>query len=347
MITKQNYFSQVSNIDYKSLPDALKEGYDTIKFGSKDYSTWEFLEDDQEFLDVYFNKLNVFLEKEKDAGTRAEKAVKKVSKTAKSQPERKPNYKGLKVEIRPASKNSTMFIVWDVKTNQKFANEKFSSIEEARQFIEDNEMILVQPKKQNAKKKTKKATESDIKTVEKVHEEIRFIKRYALLNGKEKNRSQILAFINSLQKAITEKRIRKTSPYAEEIIHIQDQLVKCYNKMGDVVQVNIAKDTVEKYLAIAGGEKTMMSVLFIKRYISLHGKANVKTKAEALLKQMKKAADKKKLTIADPYKEKLELIFNSLNEYIAGKTETPTIQKAELNGLKEMALAKLFAKKKA
>ena len=51
-------------------------------------------------------------------------------------------YKGLPVEIRPASKTSKKFIVWDLKTNQIFANEKFSNIDEAKQFIKENGLKL-------------------------------------------------------------------------------------------------------------------------------------------------------------------------------------------------------------
>ena len=53
------------------------------------------------------------------------------------------NYRGVKVEIRPASKNSNKFIVWDLKSDQIFANEKFDSVADAKLFIEGNKMILV------------------------------------------------------------------------------------------------------------------------------------------------------------------------------------------------------------
>lgn len=56
-------------------------------------------------------------------------------------------YKDTKVEIRPASKTSKKFIVWDVKSNQIFANEKFDSIDDAKEFIEQNKMILTEIRK--------------------------------------------------------------------------------------------------------------------------------------------------------------------------------------------------------
>jgi hypothetical protein len=54
----------------------------------------------------------------------------------------KTMYEGLEVEIRPASKYSKKFIVWDIETNQIFANEKFDSQEEAKKFIKQNKMKL-------------------------------------------------------------------------------------------------------------------------------------------------------------------------------------------------------------
>lgn len=53
------------------------------------------------------------------------------------------NYKGVKVQIRPASKTSKKYIVWDLKTDQIFANEKFNSIDDAKAFVKENKMKLV------------------------------------------------------------------------------------------------------------------------------------------------------------------------------------------------------------
>ena len=122
MITKSNYFKEAGSIDYNKLPEALKEGYDTIKFGSKDYTTWKFLEDDKEFLDIYFEKLNKFLgkcSKGKPKSTPKPKRKPAAIKTTKT-PAKKEPYKGLRVEIRPASGRSKKFVVWDLKTSQVF-----------------------------------------------------------------------------------------------------------------------------------------------------------------------------------------------------------------------------------
>jgi hypothetical protein len=56
-------------------------------------------------------------------------------------------YEGLKVSIRPASKTSKKFVVWDESRDMIFANEKFSSEAEAKDFIDQNRMELVEKNK--------------------------------------------------------------------------------------------------------------------------------------------------------------------------------------------------------
>jgi hypothetical protein len=60
--------------------------------------------------------------------------------------------------------------------------------------------------------------------------DVQFIRRYTLMDGKVKTQAQVLTLIHSLQKAILERRIRKTSPYAAEIKTMQEQLIKLYEK---------------------------------------------------------------------------------------------------------------------
>lgn len=196
-----------------------------------------------------------------------------------------------------------------------------------------------EPKPKPLKKATAPKTKSEPKdksngeAVEKVSLEVSFIKRYAGLHGKTKTQDEILRFLDSLQKAMLEKRIRKTSPYASEIEKIQEQLIRCYEKMGDAVEINIDKKSLEHYLEIAGSQKAMLSVSYIRQYISLHGKKNVKDKAKVLMQHIKKAVVQKKLDNNDPYAARLDSIFKSLKNYVNGDSTTPQISKSELNGL--------------
>ena len=88
----------------------------------------------------------------------------------------------------------------------------------------------------------------------------------------------------------------------------------------------------------------MLSVSYIKQYICLHGKSNVKEKAKALFDKLAQAVRNRKIIQTDPYADKLNVIYNALNDYINEKTKVPKISKSELNGL--MGIAGTGSKKK-
>jgi hypothetical protein len=169
--------------------------------------------------------------------------------------------------------------------------------------------------------------------VEKVSLEVSFIKRYVGLHGKTKDKAQILNLLNSLQKAIIEKRIRKTSVYANEIENIQAQLIKCYNQMDNTIKVTLDEDTLDSYSTIAQSQKTMLSVTYIKQYISIHGKKDVIDKAKALLNRIEKAIESGKIPETCPYWNEIQEIKSSLESYIGNKSKTPDISESTLNGI--------------
>ncbi|HCT31018.1 MAG TPA: hypothetical protein DIW31_09865, partial [Bacteroidales bacterium] len=179
----------------------------------------------------------------------------------------------------------------------------------------------------------KRPTEETTNAVEKVSLEVFFIKRYVGLHGKTKDKSQILNLLNSLQKAIIEKRIRKTSVYANEIENIQKQLIKCYNQMGNAIKVTLDEDTLDSYSTIAHSQKAMLSVTYIKQYISIHGKKDVKDKAKALLSRIEKAIESSKIPETCPYWNEIQDIKSSLESYLANKSKVPVITENTLNGI--------------
>ncbi|MFT3738482.1 MAG: JAB domain-containing protein [Breznakibacter sp.] len=179
----------------------------------------------------------------------------------------------------------------------------------------------------------KSSTEETTTSVEKVSLEVTFIKRYVGLHRKTKDKSQILNLLNSLQKAIIEKRIRKTSVYASEIENIQTQLIKCYNQMGNTIKVNLNEGTLDKYTTIAQSQKTMLSVTYIKQFISIHGKKDVKDKAKALLNRIEKAIESGKIPETCPYWNEIQEIKSSLERYLTNKSKVPVITENTLNGI--------------
>lgn len=170
--------------------------------------------------------------------------------------------------------------------------------------------------------------------VERMPEELRFIKRYVNLDGKTKNKEDILRFINSLQKAIVEKRIRKTSPYADQIKYVQERLIEVYNGMKGKIKLELKPETAEALKKLTGSEKVMASIGFIKRYIAMNGKPGMKEKAKGLLQQINRAIDKGKINDNDPYIVEIHELKKNLKAFITDKTvKTLEIEQATLNGL--------------
>ncbi len=170
--------------------------------------------------------------------------------------------------------------------------------------------------------------------VERLPEELKFIRRFINLNGKTKTKDEILRFINSLQKAIVEKRIRKTSEYAEQIRFIQGKLIDTYNNMKAKIAIEMKPDTYEDLKKLVGGEKVLASVGFIKRYIAMNGKSGVKEKAKELLTQINRAIEKGRVPDNDPYMTEIMEIKKNLKTFVSEKSQkTLQIEAAELNGL--------------
>lgn len=170
--------------------------------------------------------------------------------------------------------------------------------------------------------------------VERMPEELRFIRRFINLNGKTKTKDEILRFINSLQKSIVEKRIRKTSGYAEQIRFIQGKLIDTFNSMKTKIAIELKPDTYEALKKLVGSEKVLASIGFIKRYIGLNGKLGVKEKAKQLLEQINRAIDKGRIPDDDPYSVEMYDIKKNLKAFVTGKqVKSLEIETATLNGL--------------
>jgi hypothetical protein len=204
--------------------------------------------------------------------------------------------------------------------------------------------ILSEDKKPEAKKasakpepKAKRETEKGIKEVERIDEEIKLIKRYALMNGKVKTQKQILTFLSTVQKAILEKRIRKTSLYSDEIKYIQDNLIRVYKKMGEQITVQLKKDVIEKFLSIAGTEKIRLSITYLKRYIGIQGKQITKEKAQRLLDYMKSAVKRGLISKSDPHADRLNAAYESLQKFVdvAKGKDTLEIHQSVLSGIND------------
>lgn len=204
----------------------------------------------------------------------------------------------------------------------------------ASKTIKPNETISNQSPQSNKKGKQTTTQAPDVMMVERMPEELRFIKRFINLDGKTKTKEEILRFINALQKAIVEKRIRKTSAYAEQVKYVQEKLIDVYNTMKVKIKLELKPETYESLKKLTGGEKVMASIGFIKRYISMNGKPSMKEKAKQLLQQINKAIDKGKISDNDPYIVEIHELKKNLKAFTTDKTiKLLEIEQATLNGL--------------
>ncbi|MEO1050205.1 MAG: antirestriction protein [Bacteroidota bacterium] len=75
-------------------------------------------------------------------------------------------------------------------------------------------------------------------------QDVSFITRFVKFNNKTLTREEIGRFIQSLQRAIIKKQIRKSSLYARHIEKIQDKLIAQYNRLGEgkEIKIQIGKD---------------------------------------------------------------------------------------------------------
>jgi len=221
-------------------------------------------------------------------------------------------------------------------------------IEKLNHVIEKSNNDTLLPFENERKSKTKKESTNKKKAtkiqnqettdivpdeVEFISPEIRFIKRYTLLHNKTKEKAQILTFINSLQKAIIEKHIRKSSGYADIIEKIQYELISCYNNMGNTIKIDIKPATLEKYSSIAKSETVSAIVKFIKGVISIHGKTDVRKRAESLYKSYSKAYNNGDISKNDPRYEETVTLSKSLLNYLQETSNTIEISDTVLNGL--------------
>ena len=130
-----------------------------------------------------------------------------------------------------------------------------------------------------------------------------------------------------------EKRIRKTSPYAKEIMQMQDQLIKAADRMGEAAEINITKANLAHYRKITSSQRIRDSIALLKRFVAIQGREGVQDKAKRLIAAMERMVKNGKLSKDDPYSARLNEAYKSLKRYIREKKKTPEIQSDELSGI--------------
>jgi hypothetical protein len=370
MVTTQNYFDRVKQIKVSSLPAKLKEGYDFVKELTDNHSSWDYYRSDQDIkaaVDEYFANLSDWIKSHenkpsgKENSSHSNVQEEKLARQAAKKLIRTDVERGLSAnDIRKSSAGSASPHAYVQVKGNKIHVDKLNGKKVAYSFPLQSiynellEELGTQHQAQRRKKTTpNKKSESDklkphhkqsiristrdAKPVERIDDEVRFIKRYIRMHGKVKTNTQVLHFINALQRAIVEKRIRKTSSYVKEIEYIQSNLVKLYNTMGKQVEIRIQDKVLDVLTTIAGSEAVRLSVNFMKRYIGVQGKHIDKEKAKKLYNLIAIALNKGKIKGADPHMDKINTVLASLKNFIESskKDDTLHIHSAVLNGINQ------------
>jgi len=352
MITISNYFDKIKDIDLSKIEDNeefFKTGHSLMTKSSDLYNDSSII---KQGIDKYLNELNEVLKpkliKDNKPEQKSEKSITKSNSRPRPRQDNidKPEkpFETAKTKVKPTKQRKPKYKVGDRlswrENDNSLISERITEIE----YKSDGEPLYTvvgsrsnpswkYPESEivdSIKRKVMYLNQSAPSEVHHIEPEVKFIKRFVSLNGKIKKPDELIPFLKSLQKSITDKTITKTSKYASEVIAIQKGLIKAINT--GTVKIEIDEDTLIIYQTIAKGQKVIVSVPIIKQFIALQGKMNVKEQAKALRKRIYNA-ESNGLLKGDPYESDVTAAKGILTAYIDGKTNTISVPDMNLRGL--------------
>lgn len=199
-----------------------------------------------------------------------------------------------------------------------------------------NAITKSMPKSTTATKPKPKAALAPTQ-VERVSDVVTLATRFVRLHGKEKTYNSLRLMLNTIDRAFLEKRISQETKHASLIKMVQGKLRALLDKMkpGDIADIRLEEKTVTELLPVTAVEQQMLSIRFLKRYVSLQGRQVEKERVKALYNSIVRAVKRDKLSENDPYWKRIAAILKSMEELIRGKSEIAVLelQKAELSGI--------------
>jgi len=170
--------------------------------------------------------------------------------------------------------------------------------------------------------------------------EVKFIKSYLSMDGRQKTKKLLLLFLARLQKNIREHHIRATSKFLTEIKHIQTELVGVINSLDNNNEFIFELDKLDHKVLdqhwkenYSDKYRQMLSISIIKRFINLQGKKGIEKKAEVLNKFISSALKSGRLRATDLYYGEVENIKESLKSYLIGNGDYIKVKEQLLDGL--------------
>lgn len=173
------------------------------------------------------------------------------------------------------------------------------------------------------------------KGVENLGDAQRLIKRFVSFEGKVKKIKELLPLLRSLQQAMLKKLIRKTSPLANLVEGMQDQLLEYCNKYKPSQEVKVSVRNLNEYVVAAGGETVYKSIFLIRRFIDLSTASKMAGVAE--YRKLLVAFEKAKINADDPYQGKIKDLQKIVKLRAENKdAEIPAQDLKGLHGIAEL-----------
>lgn len=190
--------------------------------------------------------------------------------------------------------------------------------------------------KRTATKKTaapKKAQRKPIE-VDLMPLEIKVIRRYLNFHNKKVTERQVSLLYKVIQKAATEKTIRKSSKYASEIKSISNDLIKTYKEMNGSCKFEVPDSLYTKLKKIVDDYGVTPAVALIKRFINLYGNIT-KAKAQRLLTTVTNSLKNGKVNKSDKEFEQVKNVQKHLHDYL--ESDKLLVTNVQLKGLQGIA----------
>jgi hypothetical protein len=320
MITTKNYFDQVKKMDLSKLPAELQKSHSFVDKATKSGSNWTLYENNEQIrkmMDLHFELIGKLSEN---------KAPKKSAGSSKAAAPADVPVSSGKKKASAAAKTPA-------------ADQKKSTTAKKDEGKKPAKAKKPTATKKAAPKKAAKPAPKETKRVAHFSDELRFIRRFVNYEGRSITRKALLNFTKGLQKAITERKIRKASKNGKIVAEIQEKALKALKMMQENESQDITftfdGDWGKKVKEVANAEVIYLSIPLIKRFISMMGEKPSMEKVERLKKAITSAMFAKKTTSSDIYYKQLKEILETLNEYIEGKRSNLKIKPASLSGLED------------
>lgn len=218
--------------------------------------------------------------------------------------------------------------------DEKSDDKPTKSEPKASQKSEKNTKSVPKSAKSEPKKPKVKKEPVEVNYVDAVPADVAILKRAASLHGKkatQKVMAQALSLLKALQRNIEEKKISKTSQYADEIVSLQDSLIRLLQDKRVNHNTTIEMKSIELMKKLKKEVVVSDYVKLAKKFIALQEKDGVAV-ADAV-----KLSDKMKdfVKVAGNTKEAelLKDACQSLERFAEGKTEKIEIAARSLRGL--------------